>query len=109
MKNKLRYGTVTFATNMLRKAGFDKDFYFFNNAVVSDQAEFKAKDLDIVIMYRYEGILDSADQVSVYGLKSKNGIKGILIAGYGIYCDTMLADFLKQMHLKKDRSNQLCY
>ena len=47
MKNKLRYGTVTFATSMLRKAGFNKDFFFFNNAVVCDQAEFKAKDLDI--------------------------------------------------------------
>lgn len=109
MKNKLRYGTVTFATNMLRKAGFDKDFYFFNNAIVCDQAEFKANDLDIVVVYRYEGIIDSADQVSVYGLKSTSGIKGIFIAGDGIYCDAMLADFLKQMHLKKDKSYQMCY
>ena len=109
MKNKLRYGTVTFATSMLRKAGFNKDFFFFNNAVVCDQAEFKAKDLDIVIVYRYEGILDSADQVSVYGLKSKNGIKGILIAVDGIYCDAMFTDFLKQMHLKKGKSYQMCY
>ena len=31
MKNKFRYGTVTYATNMLRKSGFDKDFYLFEN------------------------------------------------------------------------------
>lgn len=104
MKNKFRYGTVTYATNMLRKSGFDKDFYLFENSIVCDQTEFKASDLDVVSVYHYEGISDSKDKVTVYGLEAKVGLKGILIAGDGIYCDAVSTGLLKQLHLKKDNS-----
>lgn len=109
MKNKFRYGTVTFATSMLRKEGFVKDFYLFKNCIVCDQVEFNASDLDIVIVYRYEGISDPADEATVYGLESKTGIKGILISGDGIYCDAISTEVLKHLHLKKDKCYQIAY
>jgi hypothetical protein len=38
----------------------------------------------------------------VYGIASKDGLKGILVTAYGAYTDSMSTAMLRKLALKKD-------
>src|SRR5690348_4482302 len=99
MNTKFLYETVATAINKLRSKGFDKDFSVQENGIVYNGEKIAVDHLKIVALYRYEGNSDPADEAWVYALETDKGVKGILIAGDGIYADTQL-QFLKELHLK---------
>ena len=81
MNTKFLYGTVSSAIKSLRENGFNKDFSLDGNYIVCNQSKFDPDDIKIVAVYRYEGDSDPADEASVYGLKTRTGLKGILVTG----------------------------
>ena len=85
----IAYDTVTEAVNGLKKRGFDLDFNLLENCLVCKEHRFNAADFEIVEVYRFEGDSDPADEAVVYAIESANGVKGVLVSGYGISADTM--------------------
>lgn len=77
------YDTVTDAVNGLKKRGFDTDFNLTENCIVCNGHKFSPNDFEIVEVYRFEGNSDPGDEAVVYGIESTNGMKGVLITGYG--------------------------
>jgi hypothetical protein len=100
MNTKFLYSTAANATNMLRKAGFNKDFTIHDNHIIYNSNKIDIDELKIVIVFRYEGDSDPADEVSVYGLQTNTGIKGILITGQGSLGHESSRQTLKKLHHK---------
>ena len=98
MNTKFLYGTVTSAINALRKLGFHKDFDLVGNYIGWNNIRMDINDLKIVTVSRYEGNSDPADEVSVYGLESNTGLKGILITNDDANSEASSSQILKHLH-----------
>ncbi|MEO7264465.1 MAG: hypothetical protein ABIW38_06105 [Ferruginibacter sp.] len=107
MKNKFRYNTVTSAIDALRREGFINDFNLIEDRIVCGEKALQVDDVDIKILYRYEGDSDPADEATVYGLESKEGLKGILVLGDETDSDETSTKILTKLHLKNNRSKKL--
>ena len=83
---------------MHREDGFTADFYLDKESIIGIGKRLTAKDLALVVVYRYEGQSDPADEASVYGLKTKEGTKGILVTGEGIYSEMESAAIMTKLH-----------
>jgi len=93
------YDTVSQAVNELRKRGYTLDFNLVENCIICNQQKFNPEDFKIVEVYRYEGDSDPADEAVVYAIESKNGLKGVLVNGYGISADTLSSDMAKKLSM----------
>jgi hypothetical protein len=66
---------------------------------------YKAEDLQVVKVYRFEGESDPADMAILYALKTNDGEKGYLLDAYGTNAEEDLQyhiDFIKKMPAGKD-------
>jgi len=104
---KYGYNTVTEAIALLRKEGFTADFQCNGNYMISSNGkQFAAKDLRMLFVYRYEGPSDPADEATVYGLKTYEGTKGVLVIGDGIYSDGAATAMLVKLHQSRNEDRQ---
>ena len=97
MEHKTHYDTVSNAIEALRKQGYTTDFKIESDAITCNEEKFDVKNFDVVDVYRYEGNSDPADEAAVYAIKSSNGLKGILITGYGASADEVSAEILEKL------------
>ncbi len=97
-----QYDTVTQAIEGLRKRGFTEDFNLAENCIICNSTKFNADDFQIEEVYRFEGNSDPADEAVVYGIQSNDGMKGVLVNGYGYSAETLSGDIAKKlaMHVK---------
>jgi hypothetical protein len=89
------YATVSKALEELREKGFTTDFN-----LQEDRISRNAEDFSIEHVYRYEGITDPADEATVYGILSKDGEKGVYVAGYNAYAEKDAANKLQDMIIR---------
>jgi hypothetical protein len=78
------YATVSEAINDLSRKGYSIDFNLPENIEKFENGEFNADDFEVTGVYRYEGESDPGDEAIVYAIESKNGVKGVLVSGFGI-------------------------
>ena len=104
MKQQFHYATVTEAIEQLRKQGFTLDFNLKENQFIVDDKAYTANEFEIVDVYRYEGPYDPGDEATVYALANKEGVKGVLVSGYGASSDEASEETLKQLHYKYQQS-----
>lgn len=97
MTHKTHYETVTKAIEELRKQGFTTDFNLEENAIVCNVGKFGANEFDVVDVYRYEGDSDPGDEAAVYAIKSSNGLRGILVTGYGASSENTSSEMLRKL------------
>ena len=95
------YDTVSEAINGLKKRGFGVDFNLEENCIVCHADKFDVKDFEIVEVYRFEGDSDPSDQAVVYAIESLNGMKGVLVSGYGISAEGMSAEMAKKLSVNR--------
>ncbi len=95
------YDTVSEAVNGLKKRGFTADFNILENSLVGPDCKFEADEFVIVEIHRFEGDTDPSDEAVVYAIESKNGVKGVLVNGYGISAETMGAELVKKLSLRR--------
>lgn len=95
----INYDTVTEAIKGLQQRGFTVDFNLSENCLVCDTGKYEADDFEIVEVYRFEGNTDPSDEAIVYAIESKNGIKGVLVNGYGISADPMSSEMAKKLSI----------
>jgi len=96
------YDTVSGATNGLKERGFTLDFNLKENCIICSGNEYKPEDFEIVEIHRFEGNSDPADSAIVYGIKSKDGQKGVLVNGYGISANPMTSQMAKKLSIHKE-------
>lgn len=97
MENHYHYATVSEAILELKKKGFTLDFNLDENCIVCQSNSLQADEFEIVEVYRYEGDSDPGDEATVYGIESHDGLKGVLVTGYGMYTDKMSTAILKKL------------
>ncbi|SHN45791.1 hypothetical protein [Chitinophaga sp. CF418] len=94
------YDTVSNAINALKRQGYTVDFNLEGNYLVNAENKIEVNDFNIVDVYRYEGNTDPSDEAAVYAIESTNGIKGILVTGYGAASDTFTREMLEKLKMK---------
>jgi hypothetical protein len=97
----ISYDTVSEAVNGLKKRGFNVDFNLQENCIVCNTDKLNVDDFEIVEVYRFEGNTDPSDEAIVYAIQSVNGLKGVLVNGYGISADTMSSEMVKKLSIHK--------
>lgn len=97
MDHQTHYETVSKAIEVLRKQGFTTDFNLKEDAIICNDGKFGSNDFDVIDVYRYEGDSDPADEAAVYAIQSSNGLKGILVTGYGASADNISGEMMKKL------------
>lgn len=70
------YATVSKALQELAEKGYTTDFN-----IAEDRITQNPDDFTIQHIYRYEGESDPGDEATVYGIKAKDGEKGVFVSG----------------------------
>lgn len=97
-----KYAAPTVAIQNLRNEGFTVDFNLEENCLICGLDKYDVDDFEIVQVYRYEGDSNPSDESTVYGIRSKDGVKGILVTAYGMYTDSMSTALLRKLALKDE-------
>ena len=95
------YDTVSEALKGLKTRGFDLDFNLYENCLVCHDEKFDVNDFEILETHRFEGDTDPSDEAVVYAIQSVDGLKGVMVNGYGISADTMNSDVIKKLRIRK--------
>ena len=96
------YDTLSEAVNGLKKRGYELDFNLQENCLICHDDKFNVDDFEIVEVYRFEGNSDPSDEAVVYAIESINGLKGILVNGYGISANALSSDMAKKLTISRD-------
>lgn len=94
------YDTVSNAINSLKRQGYTVDFNLEGNYLVNEGNKISVNDFSIVDVYRYEGNTDPSDEAAVYAIESTNGIKGVLVTGYGASSDAFSSEMLEKLKIR---------
>lgn len=95
------YDTVSEAVRGLKDRGFTTDFNLQENCIVCNEEKFDPDDFEIVEFYRFEGETDPSDEAVVYAIESKNGMRGVLVNGYGISSESMSDEITQKLKIHK--------
>ncbi|HEV7622070.1 MAG TPA: phosphoribosylpyrophosphate synthetase [Flavisolibacter sp.] len=93
------YGTVSEAINDLKKRGFTEDFNLAENCLMCNAQKFNPDDFEISEVYRFEGDSNPDDEAIVYGIESKNGIKGVLVNAYGYQSNPVSDEIVRKLRI----------
>lgn len=95
------YDTLSEALNDLAVRGYTYDFNIECDCIVCRQIDLKLypNDFEITEYYRFEGESDPDDSEIVYAITSKDGLKGTLVNGYGIYSDDISDELLSKLKI----------
>jgi hypothetical protein len=96
------YDTLSEAINGLKKRGFEIDFNLEENCLICDTDKFDIENFEIVEFYRFEGESNPSDESVVYAIQSGNGLKGVLVSGYGISAEGISAEMAKKLSIQKN-------
>lgn len=77
MGKTYHYATVIEALKILNEKGFEYDYNINEKEIIENPEDF-----EIDYIYRYEGETNPDDESMVYGIKSKNGRKGVYVSGF---------------------------
>ena len=83
----------------LKSRGYTEDFNLKDNCIICNTAKFNADEFDIKEVYRFEGDSDPGDESIVLGIESKNGLKGVLVNGYGYSSEPMGDEIERKLKL----------
>ena len=95
------YDTVTAAVNGLKSRGYITDFNLEENCLICHGSRLRARDFEIVEVYRFEGNTDPADEAAVYAIEGKNGEKGVLVTAYGVYTENMEEEMIQKLAISR--------
>ena len=97
----ISYDTMSEAVNGLKQRGYSLDFNLEENFIECNNEKFNPNDFEITEVYRFEGDSDPADEAVVYAVESKNGMKGVLVSGYGASAIGLGAEMARKLIMHK--------
>lgn len=83
------YDTLSSALAAMRAAGYTEDFNLAENCLICNSQRFNPDEFEINEVHRFEGPSDPADEAVLYGIESKDGLKGVLVNSYGYQSESM--------------------
>jgi hypothetical protein len=92
--------------NALREKGYVKDFNLMENCLERRGGKFLsfANEFEVDQVFRFDVMSDPDDQSVLYAIHSKkNGIKGILVNGFGIYSDAVTNEMINALELSEGK------
>jgi hypothetical protein len=93
------YATVIDAISDLKDRGYTEDFNLDDNCLICNGEKYNPDDFEITEVYRFEGDSDPDEESVVYGVESRNGVKGVLINGYGYAAETMGEEITRKLRM----------
>lgn len=97
------YNTLVDAIDDLRKKGYDRDFNLREACLECSASglQLSPDDFEITGTYHFDGSTDVDDEVVLYTIESKNGLKGLLVNAYGIYADSVSDALIAKLRFHK--------
>ena len=85
--------------NKMITDGYIEDFKVSDRGLESLNSGkwYRPDEIQVVNFFRFEGMSDPDDNAILYVITTNDGTKGTLIDGYGIYMDTKLSAFMKEV------------
>lgn len=97
------FETLSEAINDLKARGYTRDFNMRETCVECSQsgAQLSPEDFEITESYHFDGSTDVDDEVMLYAIESKDGLKGTLVNAYGVYADSVSSDLVAKLRFHK--------
>ena len=95
----IKYESLVDGLADLKARGYTFDFNMKNNCLECGDLVLMPDDFEVTEVYRFEGMTDPDDQSVLYALESKDGIKGTLVNGYGLYSDDATDELIAKLHV----------
>ena len=91
--------TLSECINMVLGRGYSENFKVLREALVTENEKSIYCPQDIVIpnFYRFEGDSDPDYSSILYLIKTNDGLKGTLVDAYGVYADSEISNFIRQV------------
>ncbi len=85
--------------NRMVGEGYAEDFKITEQGLesVQHQNHYRPEEIQVVNFYRFEGESDPDDNAILYIIETNDGIKGTLVDAYGVYNDTRISQFMKEV------------
>ena len=101
MTLKENYETLSEAMTKLKKKGYTSEFDFKDASLIDQEHKkiWKANDLKIVEIHRFEGMTNPDDSSILYVIESMTGDKGLLVDAYGMYADADKTAFMSEVEI----------
>lgn len=93
------YETLTEAIADLKARGFNLDFNLKETQIECTETGLKLSpdEFEITEVYRFEGDTDPGDELVLYAIESKGGLKGTLVNAYGMYSNTISNELIGKL------------
>lgn len=91
--------TMVSCTNMLNTLGFATQFKAYREGLMSlaTKVVYFPEEVEIVDFFRFEGESDPEDSAILYAIETICGERGTLTDAYGMYSDSHVTNFIKQV------------
>jgi len=85
--------------DFLQEKGFTEEFQISPDGLkaLSSGKIYQPQNLKILEHFRFEGITNPDDEAVMYVVETKDGLKGTIVDAFGIYANTELSDFMKEV------------
>jgi len=102
MKNS--YSSLSVAIEDLQNEGFTEDFNLVGEGIESKnlKKQWKADELEIIKFYRFEGMTDPGDNIILYLIETKCGLRGLLVDAYGADQGEISPEMIQKLKLHHD-------
>lgn len=90
------------AVEHYKNLGFTHTFRLENGKITCEEDDciYLPQNLRIIESYRHERMTDPGTDETVYAIESDSGIKGILIAAFGMYVEPEKAEIISKLLTK---------
>lgn len=91
--------TMASCLNSLSAGGYETQFKAVKNGLKSLKTErvYGPSEVKITNFYRFEGESDPSDNSILYAIETTSGERGTLTDAYGVYSDSNVAAFIKDV------------
>jgi hypothetical protein len=96
---KTNMKTLSQCMTKLIQNGFTANFMVFEGklTIIDEPQKYTPEQVKIDNFYRFEGESDPSDTSILYAIQTHDGTKGIIADAYGVYADTGVSEFMKQV------------
>lgn len=85
--------------NRMINDGYTEDFKVSETGLeaLQQNKEYAPDEIEVVNFFRFEGASDPDDNAILYVIETNDGVKGTLIDAYGVYNDSRISKFMKDV------------
>ncbi len=96
-----QYDTLSAAIQGLKERGYTEDFNLAATCLQCQAKELQWNPEDFIIdeFHRFEGASNPSDNSIVYAIRSRDGMKGVLVDAYGVYAENLSDEMIEKLRV----------